>query len=449
MHLHFSSKFRKIIFLIPLIVFTNSVYADDSEIQIDWLIEGELDQQSATSKESEIISNYKENIENSKSTKPIYDKFITNNQYSIGDYKITINSEEGQILNGMLVEQRDIRQDSFQHKIKYYDRFSDGYVQVAEALLDPIGDSKYLINGRSLDYNPNSNLELFVLERGYNMDNLESIPNDIFSPREFTLGRELMDDAQRSGEGVGIDLREYSPNYLILNEEQIQERMINAFSEQTSELFNGVMSGEKPSSEILANTGIAVSQPVRDSENIFDNFKFEKSKFENTRYIRDSLQSNPFQNIPSIQGIENISLLLIIPVFAALTVFGYLMYKKSLVRKLEVPLLQASKPQIDFRELTRDMLNKSQSLYENNKRKESFEVLSQAIRYYYSQNMKIYKEMTNLELLGIMRESKSNVYSQVKDWLLLCGSIEYAKYSSNDDDFRNILSKFSKEVFLR
>ena len=176
MNWYFSLKFKKIIFLIPLIIFTNPVYADNSEIQMDWLIEGELDDQSVTAKESEIILNYEENIEDSKSTKPIYDKFITNNQYSIGDYKITINSEEGQILNGMLVEQRDIRQDSFQHKIKYYDRFSDGYVQVAEALLDPIGDSKYLINGRSLDYNPNSNMELFVLERGYSMDNLEAIP---------------------------------------------------------------------------------------------------------------------------------------------------------------------------------------------------------------------------------------------------------------------------------
>ena len=449
MNWYFSLKFKKIIFLIPLIIFTNPVYADNSEIQMDWLIEGELNEQSVTAKESEIILNYEENIEDSKSTKPIYDKFITNNQYSIGDYKITINSEEGQILNGMLVEQRDIRQDSFQHKIKYYDRFSDGYVQVAEALLDPIGDSKYLINGRSLDYNPNSNLELFVLERGYSMDNLEAIPNDIFTPKEFTLGRQLMEDAQRSGEGVGIDLREYSPNYLILNKEQIQERMINAFSEQTSELFNGIMSGEKSSSEILVNPGIVVSQPGRDSENIFDNFKFEKPKFENTRYIRDSLQSNPFQGITSTQSIEDISLLLIIPIFVVLAVFGYLVYKKSLARKLDVPLLQVSKPQIDFRELTQDMLNKSQSMYENNKRKESFEVLSQAIRYYYSQNMGIYKEMTNLELLVILRESKSNVYSQVKDWLLLCGSVEYAKYSFNDDDFRNILSKFSKEVFLR
>ena len=446
MNWHFSLKFRKIIFLIPLIIFANPVYADNSEIQMDWLIEGELDEQSVTTKESKIISNYEENIDDLKSTKPIYDKFITNSQYSIGDYKITINSEEGQILNGVLVEQRDTRQDSFQHKIKYYDRFSDGYVQIAEALLDPIGDSKYLINGRSLDYNPNSNLELFVLERGYSMDNLESIPNDIFTPKEFTLGRQLMDDAQRNGEGVGIDLREYSPNYLILNQEQIQERMINAFSEQTSELFNGIMSGEKLSSEILASPGISVSQSGRESENIFDNFKFEKPKFENTRYIRDSLQNNPFQGVPFTQGIEDISLFLIIPIFVVLAVFGYLVYKKSLARKSEVPLLQVSKPQIDFRELTQDMLDKSQSLYANNKRKEAFEVLSQAIRYYYSQNMGIYKEMTNLELLGIMRESKSNAYSQVKDWLLLCGSVEYAKYRFNDDDFGIILSKFSKEI---
>jgi hypothetical protein len=45
-----------------------------------------------------------------------------------------------------------------------------------------------------------------------------------------------------------------------------------------------------------------------------------------------------------------------------------------------------------------------------------------------------------------MRESKSNTYSQVKDWLLLCGSVEYAKYRFNDDDFGIILSKFSKEI---
>lgn len=449
MILHNLLKFKIIIFLLSFVFLVNVAYADDTQIQMDWLVEGQVDKHSVTSQETEIISSYEKLVaENIEPTKPIYDKFITDNKYSIGNHKITIDSEDGQILNGVLIEQKDLRDESFKHKIKYYDRFSDGYVEIAQALLDPIGNSKYLIKGQSLNYNPNSNLELFVLERGYSMDNLEAIPNDIFTPKEFTLGRQLMDEATRSGEGE-FDLREYSPNYLLLNKEQIQERMINAFSEQTSQLFNGIISGEKLPPNTLPNTGISISPSTRESESIFDNFKFEKPKFENTRHIRDSLQSDPFQGIMPTQNLQDISSLLIIPVFVALAVFGYFMRKKLLERKPQEILLQVSESQIDFRELTHDMLNKSQSLYENNKRKEAYEVLSQAIRYYYSQNMGIYKEMTNFELLNILRESKSNVYGQVKDWLLLCGSVEYAKYISSDDDFKNTLSKFSNEVFLR
>jgi hypothetical protein len=433
----------KILFFAPLIFLVNPVFADDTEIQMDWLIEGQVDKENITSQESEIVSSYQEVIdENLEPSKPIYDKFITNNHYSIGDYKINIDSEEGQKLNGVLIEQRDLRQDSFQQKIKYYDRFSDGYVQIAEALLDPIGDSKYLIQGRSLDYNPNSNLELFVLERGYSMDNLESIPNDIFTPKEFTLGRTLMDNAIRNGEGE-FDLREYSPNYLLLNKEQIQEKMLDAFTEQTSQMFNEIISGKQLESDINPNIGVTISQPSS-SGNMFDNFKFEQPKFENTKHIRDSLQSKPFLDISFSQEFENMLLLLIIPVFVALAVFGYLMHKQLKERKSEEPLLVVSTPQIDFRELTHDMLKKSSSLYENNKRKEAHEILSQAIRYYYSQNLGIYKEITNFELLNILREAEA--YSQVKDWLLLCGSVEYAKFKSNDDEFKRALSNFSKEV---
>ncbi|MBC8502607.1 MAG: hypothetical protein H8D35_05715 [Nitrosopumilus sp.] len=435
----------KILFFASLIFLVNPAFADGNEIQMDWLIEGQIDKQSVTTQQGEIVSSYEELT--IKDTKPIYDKFITSNQYSIGEYKITIDSEEGQILNAMLIEQRDLRQESFQQKIKYYDRFSDGYVQIAEALLDPIGESKYLIQGRSLDYNPNSNLELFVLERGYSMDNLESIPNDIFTPKEFTLGRALMDDAIRNGEGE-FDLREYSPNYLLLNKEQIQEKMLDAFTEQTSQMFNEIISGEQSYSKTVPNIGVAVSQPSRGSGNIFDNFKFEQPKFENTRHIRDSLQSNPFQVIPSSQEFENISLLLIMPVFVALAVFGYLMHKQLKERRSEEPVLLVSSPQTDFRELTHDMLRKSSNLYENNKRKEAHEILSQAIRYYYSQNLGIYKEKTNSELLSILRESKIPEYDKVKDWLLLCGSVEYARYKSNNDEFKSALSNFSKEVDL-
>ena len=438
----FKKDFTTIFLLLPLIL-VNPAFAQSTEIQMDWLIEGQLEKEIVTTQEAEIVSNYEELVE--KEVKPVYDKFITGNKYSMGDYKITIDSEEGQVLAGMLIEQRDLRQDSFKHKIKYYDRFSDGYVQIAEALLDPIGDSKYLIKGQAFDYNPNSNLELFVLERGYTMDNLEAIPNDIFTPKEFTLGRQLMDEATRSGEGE-FDLREYSPNYLLLNKEQIQERMNEAFSEQTSQLFDGILSGEQLPPGKLPDLGIGVSSPTSESESIFDNFKFEKPKFENTRHVRDSLQSNPFQITDPAQSLENISLLLMIPVFVALAVFGYLLRKKLSQRKPQEPVLLVSKPQTDFRELTQQMIHKSQSLFDNNQRKEAFEALSQAIRYYYSQNMEIYKEMTNHELLSVLNKSKSDAYGKVRGWLLLCGSVEYAKYDSSDADFKDALSKFTKEV---
>ena len=77
----FHLKSKKILFLLPLIFLTNSAYADETEIQMDWIIEGQINDQSITTKESKIISNYEELVEeqNIQSAKPSYDKFVTNN----------------------------------------------------------------------------------------------------------------------------------------------------------------------------------------------------------------------------------------------------------------------------------------------------------------------------------------------------------------------------------
>ncbi|MCE2615292.1 MAG: hypothetical protein LVO36_05250, partial [Nitrosopumilus sp. (ex Thoosa mismalolli)] len=282
--------------------------------EMDWIIEGQINEQEISTEEADIVSSYKELIEEETPKKPIYDKFVTNNQYSVGDYKITIESEEGQMLNGMIIEQQELQKDSFKHKIKYYDRFSDGYVEVAEALLDPIGNNKYFIQGRSLDHNPNSNLELFVIERGYSLDNLEAIPNDIFSPKEFTLGRQLMEDFQATGEG-GVDLRQYAINHLHMNKEQIQEKMIESLSKQGSEMFADIMSGNTLQLELQSGSEVPVSVPSGESQSIFDNFKFGQPKFENTRHVRDSLQSGPIEIFQSSTGIVNNPWLILIPIF--------------------------------------------------------------------------------------------------------------------------------------
>lgn len=423
----------------PTLLF-NPVFAEEIKFEMDWIIEGQINRQENSSKEAAIVSSYEELIDQ-KPRKPIYDKFVTNNQYSIGDYNITIESEEGQMLNGMIIEQQELQKDSFKHKIRYYDRFSDGYVEVAEALLDPIGNNKYLIQGRSLDHNPNSNLELFVIERGYSLDNLKAIPNDIFSPKEFTLGRQLMEEFQATGEG-GADLRQYAVNHLHMNKEQIQEKMIESFSRQSSELFADIMSGNTLQSE----SEITVSVPSGESQSIFDNFKFEQPKFENTRHVRDSLQSGPIEIFQPSTEIVNNPWLILIPIFAGLAILGYLMKRKLSQVDLEEPLLIPAAPQVNYKELTQDMLKNSLKLYNSNKQKQAHEVLSQAIRYYYSQDLKIFKDVTNFELIGYMRKENNSDYQKIRNWLLLCGSVEFAKYPSNGMAFKDALSEFSKTI---
>ena len=69
-------------------------------------------------------SNADKQIHNVKPTEilteiePLED-FITGSGYTIGGRIITIDSEEGQILNQMLIEQREINRDNFLHMIKY------------------------------------------------------------------------------------------------------------------------------------------------------------------------------------------------------------------------------------------------------------------------------------------------------------------------------------------
>ena len=416
------------------------MFAESDDLEIDWIIEGQTEilisesSSTGTSITDQQIDNFVSS--NDDVFTDVYDDFITNSGYMMGDEKITINSKEGQLLNQILIEQKEINRNNFFHMIKYLDRYSDGYIELAEALLDPVKEQKYQSHGISRDSYINSNLEHFLIERGYSLDNLESIPNNAFSPTKYDAIRATAAKIQNDHRG-SMDLRELLPNYVKPDSKIMNNEMIRKLSEQTTNVHDSILS--KPL-EISINQSPDLTNTITD--NLFDDFQFVNTKFENTQHVIDSLDK-PQKLLEINKTYENIILISIFTVLG-LMAFGYLLYRKSLV-KHTLPLVTVS-TSINYIENTTDMIQSSKELFDKGSPKYAFEKFSQAIRYYYSQNMKIYKEITNLELLGILRESKSNVYSQVKDWLLLCGSIEYAKYSSNDDDFRNILSKFSKEV---
>ena len=178
------------------IFFISPAFAEPVDVEIDWTIEGQP--KTIVNPTTEDFIDYtpgidvntinekiqKKSIEVSTETEEFED-LITGSGYTIGTRLITIDSEEGKILNQMLIEQREINKENFFHMIKYLDRYSDGYVELAEALLDPVKKQKYLSSGISRDYYVDSNLENFLVERGYDLNNLESIPNNAFSPTKY------------------------------------------------------------------------------------------------------------------------------------------------------------------------------------------------------------------------------------------------------------------------
>ena len=230
-----------------------SIFAEPVDVEIDWIIEGQIP---TVKSEISIKSNAEPNVENNsilenqidsflspqnKISEKIAENYITGSDYWIGDHKITIDSKEGQLLNQLLIEQKELNEDNFKHMIKYLDRYSDGYVELAEALIDPVRQQNYQQSGLLEEYNINSNLEYFLVERGYDLNDLESIPNNAFSPTKYDAVRAAAAKAQNEGAGY-TDLRELLPNYVKQDSKVLHDEMIRKLSEQTTNVYDSISS---------------------------------------------------------------------------------------------------------------------------------------------------------------------------------------------------------------
>ena len=430
------------LFLLP-IVFINPVFGETIEVEIDWIIEGQTKITKSSSiiesvDEISIIDEQKNNLiddVNLTNLEP-YDDFITGSGYTIGDRLISIDSEEGQILNQILIEQKKINKENFFHMIKYLDRYSDGYVELAEALIDPVKQQKYLSAGISRDSYINSNLEHFLVERGYDLNNLESIPNDAFSPTKYTDVRKAAAKIENSGVG-NVDLRELLSNYVKPDSKAMHDEMVRNLSEQTTNVYDSISSSRL---DISVKQSPDLTNTI--SDNLFDDFQFINTKFENTQHVIDSLDKS--QNLFAIDNAIDYSLLISIPIILGLVIFGYLVYRKSHVTStLEILTVP---PSINYIENTISMIQSSRRLFDDGSPKYAFEKFSQAIRYYYSHKLQINLDLTHSETISELKKSKISNYEDVNKWLELCGKVEFVKHKSTQKEFIKALDSFSKSI---
>ena len=433
------------IFIIFLISFglTDTIFAEPVDLEIDWIIEGQIPPtQSEINTESDIENDsiIEEQINNflfpqNKISENVAEDFITGSGYMLAGREISIDSKEGQLLNQILIEQREINKDNFFHMIKYLDRYSDGYVELAEALLDPVRQQNYQQNGLVRDYNINSNLEYFLIERGYDLDDLESIPNNAFSPTNYDAVR-----AAAANSGIdSIDLRELLPNYVKPDSKVLHDEMIRKLSEQTASVYDSILSSKF---EISVKQSPDLTNTITD--NLFDDFQFVNTKFENTQHVIDSLDKseiflaiNPTYEYPLLIFIS-------ITIVIGLIIFGYLLYKKSLVKdSLNLVTVPTS---INYIENTHNMISSSKKLFRNNSPKYAFEKFSQAIRYYYSHKLQINLDLTTSDMIFELEKSNISNFDDVRKWLLLCGQVEFVRHKSTQKEFLNALDSFSKSI---
>ena len=429
------------------IVSIGPIFAEPVDVEIDWTIEGQPKIIVNPSTEKSIEDNLgidvntinekiqEKSLDASTETKEFED-LITGSGFTVGTRLITIDSEEGQILNQMLNEQRQINKDNFFHMIKYLDRYSDGYVELAEALIDPVKKQKYLSSGISRDYYVDSNLENFLVERGYDLNDLDSIPNNAFSPTKYDDVRAEAARISNSGES-NIDLRELLPNYVKPDSKVMHDQMVRNLSQQTTNVYDSISSSRL---EISVKQSPDLTNTI--TNNLFDDFQFVNTKFENTQHVIDSLDK-PL-NLFEINDSVNYSILFSIPIILGLVIFGYLLYRKSFVRpQLEIIIESTS---INYTENTLSMIQSSRSLFDEGSPKYAFEKFSQAIRYYYSQKLQINLDLTPNETISELKKSKISNYDAVYKWLELCGKVEFVRHKSTQKEFIKALDSFSKSI---
>ena len=429
------------------IVSISPIFAEPVDVEIDWTIEGQPKIIVNPSTEKSIEDNIgidvntinekiqEKSLEASTETKEFED-LITGSGFTVGTRLITIDSEEGQILNQMLNEQRQINKDNFFHMIKYLDRYSDGYVELAEALLDPVKKQKYLSSGISRDYYVDSNLENFLVERGYDLNDLDSIPNNAFSPTKYDDVR--LKAAQMANEGKeSIDLRELLPNYVAPDSQAMKEDMIRKLTKETSNVYESISSRQL---DISVNQSPDLTNSI--SSNLFDDFQFVNTKFENTQHVIDSIEKP--QTSFELPKNYDYNLMILIPIILGLIIFGYLSYRKSITkRQLSIATVT---PSVNYVENTLEMIQSSKNLFDDSMPKYAFEKFSQAIRYYYSNKLGINLDLTQSEMMYNLRKSDVSNYPQIQKWLQLCGQVEFVKHSSTQKEFIDSLETFRKLI---
>ena len=398
--------------------------------------------------------------------------FVTGNEYSINSNAIYINTDEGISLNNLLIEQIETEKENIEHMDGFWSRSDQmimGNFGVINALQNPFTENNYHIEGQKNSENTKSNLEYFVQERGYDLDNLQDIPNHMVTPKKYDLSRAVSKEISNPlSSDLNVqnvrDLRDVSPNAFDFTPQQemqmFRESVKNTSFDVVGALMPRLMVDEswfEPESEAQTNSNVKNDEKQNTSQNMIESQKQEDQKkqveeeklFQETSHIKDLITNSGYE--PMYDRQENLKF----PLFEIITSSGMFVisfitcqliirHYRNLQKFILSPIAIESKN--DYLNEVESLLSHATSLYRQNSIKDAYEKLSQSMRLFYSNKLELEKELITSDLLPLMKRFDKHEKSLVEESLHLSDMIEFAKHTEKDNRFEEIMNEFSKII---
>ncbi len=124
---------------------------------------------------------------------------------------------------------------------------------------------------------------------------------------------------------------------------------------------------------------------------------------------------------------------------AALSLATYLLSRK----KQEQP--EIKQEPTDYKKEAFKILEKAKALFKDGRSKDAYGKAAESIRFYYSYRIGSKTEITNSELIKLLKK-KGIPYTETQQCLNLCSMVEFAKYKANRKDFDRIISSAEKII---
>ena len=399
--------------------------------------------------------------------------FVTGNEYALNSNQILISSQSGIELNNLLIDQIEEWTNDAKHTNDFWSRTDQvimGNFGVVNALHNPLTENNYYIDGTKYSENIKSNLDYYVQERGYDMNNLESVPNHMVTPQKYDLSRAISKQWENPlANNLDIqhvrDLRDIAPNAMDFTPEQemqvFRESVKTTSFQVVGSLMPQIMVDE---SMFLPESGSQA--PNNDLENSLMNNEnnslgmntnelkqklqenTEEELFQQTTHIKDLIADSNFEPNYAAQEKQEYPLLEILTsIILSLAHVSILYYLNKYYRK-PVKQIHALSINQKYNYLSdvESLLDDANSLYRNSHVKDAYEKLSQSIRVFYSHKLNLEKELVTSDLLPLMENFKKSEKSLIEKTLHLSDMIEFAKHSDNNSDFQQIIEQFSNIV---